>query len=233
MADGFQEVPVKPDHLGHRERLRERFMKGGADALPDYELLELCLFRALPRRDTKPIAKALIEKFGSFGDVISADPARLREVKGLGAAAITELKLIQAAALRLSRASMLKRPVLGSWSKLIEYCNASMAYLKREQFRILFMDRKNAVIADEVQHEGTIDHTPVYPREVIRRALELGASAIILVHNHPSGDATPSRADIEMTKRIVEAAEKLNIVVHDHIIVGRDFHASFRGLKLL
>jgi DNA repair protein RadC len=233
MADGFEDVQAKPDYLGHRERLRDRFMKGGADALPDYELLELVLFRALPRRNTKPLAKRLIEKFGTFGDVVSADPARLREVKGVGDAVITELKLVQAAALRLSRAGIMSRPVLGSWSKLLEYCSASMAYLKKEQFRILFMDRKNALIADEVQHEGTVDHTPVYPREVIKRALELGASAIILVHNHPSGDATPSRADIEMTKRIIDAAEKLNIVVHDHIIIGREHHASFRGMKLL
>ena len=233
MADGFQETQTKPHYAGHRQRLRDRFMTGGADALPDYELMELVLFRALPRRDTKPIAKQLIDKFGSFGDAVSADPARLREIEGVGDSVITELKLIRAAALRLSRSSVLKRPVLSSWSKLLDYCNAQMSYLQKEQLRILFMDRKNALIADEVQHEGTVDHTPVYPREVIKRALELGASAIILVHNHPSGDTTPSRADIEMTRRIVEAAERLGITVHDHIIIGRDQHASFRGLKLI
>ena len=233
MADGFGEAPAKPHYAGHRERLRERFMAGGANAMPDYELMELILFRALPRRDIKPLAKMLIDKFGSFGDAISAEPARLREVSGLGDAAITELKLVQAAALRLSRSTIMSRQVLGSWPALLEYCNASMSFLQKEQFRILFMDRKNALIADEVQHEGTIDHTPVYPREVIKRALEVGASSIILVHNHPSGEATPSRADIEMTKRIVEAAEKLNIVVHDHIIIGREHHASFRGMKLI
>ncbi len=233
MGDGFKEITTKPHYAGHRDRLRDRFMTGGADAMPDYELLELVLFRAIKRADTKPVAKALVARFGSFGDAVSADPARLMEVKGVGKAVVMELKLIQAAALRLSRSEAMNRPVLSSWSKLLDYCGASMAYLQKEQFRILFMDRKNAVIADEVQHEGTVDHTPVYPREVIKRALELGASAIILVHNHPSGDATPSRADIEMTKRIVDAADKLNIVVHDHIIIGREHHASFRGMKLI
>jgi len=243
MSDGFKEGPLegktlshkksKPGYLGHRERLRQRFVNGGADALPDYELLELVLFRSLPRRDTKPIAKALIERFGSFAEVISAEPDRLTEVKGIGDSVVTDLKLVQSAALRLSKGSVLKKTALHSWSQLIDYCRASMAYKNTEQFRILFLDKKNFLIADEVQGEGTIDHTPVYTREVIKRALELSASSIILVHNHPSGDVTPSRADIEMTNKIIDAAEKLNILVHDHIIVGRDGHASFRGLKLI
>lgn len=238
MNKGFKEAPVKPDkpkphYLGHRERLRERFVRAGAETLPDYELLELVLFRSLPRRDTKPIAKALLEKFGSFAEVISAPPERLREVKGIGDSVAIDLKLVQAAAQRLSKSSLLKKTALHSWAQLLEYCRASMAYKNTEQFRILFLDKKNYLIADEVQGEGTVDHTPVYTREVIKRALELSASSIILVHNHPSGDVTPSRADIDMTNVIIEAAQKLNIVVHDHIIVGRDGHASFRGLKLI
>jgi len=238
MSKGFKEAPIKaekekPDYLGHRDRLRQRFTSGGADALPDYELLELVLFRSLPRRDTKPIAKALITKFGSFAEVISADPERLTEVKGIGDTVVIDLKLVQAAALRLSKGSVLKKTALHSWSQLLDYCRAAMAYKNTEQFRILFLDKKNFLIADEVQGEGTIDHTPVYVREVIKRALELSAASIILVHNHPSGDVTPSRADIDMTNRIIQAAEKLDITVHDHIIVGRDGHASFRGLKLI
>lgn len=233
MAEGFSDAGSKPHYFGHRERLKARFMSGGPDALPDYELMELVLFRALPRRDTKPLAKALIDRFGSFADALSAPAERLREIKGIGEAAIIEIKLIHAAAMRLSQAKVLNRPALSSWSALLDYCRAAMAYSQKEQFRILFLDRKNVLIADEVQQEGTVDHTPVYPREVIKRALELGASAIILVHNHPSGDPTPSRADIDMTKRIIDAAEKLSITVHDHIIVGREMHASFKGLKLI
>lgn len=223
----------KPDYIGHRERLRERFLKGGADALPDYELLELVLYGALPRRDTKPLAKALLTRFGSFADVISARPERLMEVDGVGEGVVAGLKVLHAAALRLSQAEVLNRTALSSWSALIDYCRASMAYHDKEQFRILFLDRKNKIIADEVQQEGTVDHTPVYPREVIKRALELAATAIILVHNHPSGDPTPSRADIDMTKQIVEASEKLSITVHDHVIIGREGHASFRQLGLI
>ncbi|MDH3741417.1 MAG: DNA repair protein RadC [Hyphomicrobiales bacterium] len=233
MANDLREAPAKPHHLGHRERLRDRFLAGGPDALPDYELLELVLFRAIPRRDLKPLAKDLIREFGSYADVLSADRARLAEVKGLGAAAITEIKIVHAAALRLSQANVLNRTALSSWPDLLAYCRAAMAYEKIEQFRILFLDRKNILIADEVQQRGTVDHTPVYPREVVKRALELGASAIILVHNHPSGDPTPSRADIDMTKKIVDAASQLSITVHDHIIVGRKDHASFRNLKLI
>ncbi len=223
----------KPHFSGHRERLRDRFRKGGSDALPDYELLELILFRALPRRDTKPLAKSLIERFGSFAEVISANPERLKEIKGIGENVVTEIKLVHAAALRLSQGEIMQRPALSSWSLLIDYCRSSMAFNEKEQFRILFLDKKNILIADEVQQEGTVDHTPVYTREVVKRALELAASSIILVHNHPSGDPTPSQPDIVMTQKIIEAAEKLNIKIHDHIIVGKQGHASFRGLGLI
>jgi DNA repair protein RadC len=233
MAGGFEDAETKPHFLGHRERLRRRFMNGGADALLDYELLELVLFRALPRQDTKPLAKQLIDKFGSFSQVVAATAERLKEIKGVGDAVVVELKLVEAASLRLLRGNIMNRPILQSWTQLIEYCHASMAYSAKEAFRVLFLDRKNLLIADEVQQEGTVDHTPVYPREVIKRALELSASSIVLVHNHPSGDPTPSRADIEMTNRIVEAAEKLGIKVHDHVIIGRDGHASFKGLRLI
>lgn len=222
-----------PHHLGHRQRLRQRFSKAGPDALADYELLELVLFRAIPRRDVKPLAKKLIETFGSFAGVISAETQRLGDIAGLGESAIAELKIVQAAALKLSQGHVLNKPALSSWSALLKYCQASMAYNKTEQFRILFLDRKNILIADEIQQEGTIDHTPVYPREVVKRALELNASSIILVHNHPSGDPTPSRADIDMTGMIVEAAEALKIKVHDHLIIGQGEHASFRSLGLL
>ena len=232
-ASGPKAQSDKPGHLGHRERLRERFSRGGADAMPDYELLELLLFRTIARRDTKPIAKALITKFGTFGDVLAAPDTRLKEVDGIGDKVILELKLVQAAALRMARNTVLSKPALSSWTALIEYCTAAMAYDDREQFRLLFLDRKNVLIADEVQQRGTVDHTPVYPREVIKRALDLSASAIILVHNHPSGDPTPSQADIDMTRQIVDAAAKLTITVHDHIIIGRTGHASFRAMKLI
>ncbi len=208
-------------------------MSGGADALADYELLELILFRAIPRRDVKPLAKTLLQKFGSFGDVLRAEPARLREVRGLGENAIIELKAVEAAALKLAQAKVLNRPTISSWNQLIDYCTARMAYNKTEAFRILFLDRKNVMIADEEQQQGTVDHTPVYPREVMKRALELGASAIVLVHNHPSGDPTPSQADIEMTKKIIEAGRALKIVVHDHLVIGKGRHVSFKSAGLL
>ncbi|CAN5132212.1 DNA repair protein RadC [soil metagenome] len=233
MAKGFADASVKPHHLGHRERLRERFREGGADALPDYELLELVLFRAISRADTKPLAKALIAAFGSFAEVIAAPPERLKEIPGAGEAVVTELKLINAAALRLAKGQIAKRKALSSWQAVLDYCRASMAFAEREQFRIIFLDKKNGLLADEVQQEGTVDHTPVYPREVVKRALELSASAIILVHNHPSGDPTPSMADIEMTRRIAEAGDKLGITLHDHIIIGRNGHRSFKTEKLL
>ncbi len=227
---GFAEAP----HFhGHRERLRSRFREAGADALADYELLELILFRAIPRRDVKPLAKALLKRFGSFADVLAAPEARLAEVEGVTATVTTELRLVHAAALRMGRAEIARRTVLSSWTALIDYCRTAMAFSEREQFRVLYLDRKNALIADEVQGEGTVDHTPVYPREVVKRALELSSTAVILVHNHPSGDPTPSRPDILMTQQIVDIARPLGITVHDHIIVGRDGHASFRALKLI
>jgi DNA repair protein RadC len=229
---GFKDAAAKPHYLGHRERLRRRFRDAGADALPDYELLELILFRAVPRRDTKPLAKAILAQFGTFAEALNAPEERLKEVPGLGAA-ITEIKLVRAAALRLVRGEVLERPVLASWSQVLDYCRASMGFEAKEQFRILFLDKRNQIIADEVQQKGTVDHTPVYVREVVKRALELSATAIVLVHNHPSGDPTPSRADIEMTKQIVSSAKNLGIVVHDHIIVGKQGHASFRGLGLI
>ena len=220
-------------YLGHRERLRARFGQAGGDALPDYELLELILFRSIPRRDVKPLAKELLRRFGSFAEVLGASPQRLRDVGGLGESAIVDLKIVEAAGRRLARGAVAKRPVLSSWSAVLEYCRTAMAFSDTERFRILFLDKRNALIADEVQGTGTVDHTPVYPREVVRRALELASTAVILVHNHPSGDPTPSQADIRMTREIVNIAQPLGISVHDHIIVSRDGHASFRGLKLL
>ena len=227
---GFSEAP---HYHGHRERLRDRFRDAGPDALSDYELLEMVLFRALPRRDVKPLAKTLIAKFGSFAEVVSAPAARLAEVKGLGDTAITELKIVQAAASRLARGQVRGKTVLSSWSAVLDYCRTAMAFADKEQFRILFLDKRNQLIADELQQVGTVDHTPVYPREVVKRALELSATAIILVHNHPSGDPTPSRADIQMTQAIVEVARPLGISLHDHIIVGTDGHASLKGLQLI
>ena len=222
-----------PLHSGHRERLRERFVRCGAEALPDYEMLEMVLFNAIPRRDTKPLAKELIARFGNFSEVISAPEHRLREIKGVSDRVVTELKIVRAAALRLMQGQIRSRPVLSSWEEVVAYCRAAMAYEAREQFRILFLDKRNNLIADEVQQQGTVDHTPVYIREVVKRALELAASAIILVHNHPSGDPTPSRADIDMTRMIMEAARPLGVLIHDHIVVGRDKVASFRSLKLM
>jgi DNA repair protein RadC len=222
-----------PHFHGHRDRLRARFREGGGAALADYELLELALFRALPRRDTKPVAKALLKRFGTLAEVLHAPDERLKEVEGIGDAVVGELKLIKAFAERVAADAVRKRPVLTSWSALLDYCRTAMAFEEREQFRILFLDKKNGLIADEVQGKGTVDHTPVYPREVIRRALELSATAIILVHNHPSGDPTPSRADISMTETIVGVGKPLGITVHDHLIIGRDGHASFRGLGLI
>jgi DNA repair protein RadC len=218
---------------GHRERLRERFVQGGSEAFPDYELLELVLYAAIPRRDVKPLAKTLLARFGTFADVIAAPPARLRDVDGVGNAVITQLKIVEAAALRMVRTRVIGRQVLSSWTALVDYCTAAMARDPREQFRALFLDRKNTLIADEVQSRGTVDHTPVYPREIVKRALELSASALILVHNHPSGDPTPSRADIEMTGQIAQAAKALGITVHDHLVIGLKGHVSFKALGLL
>ena len=229
---GSPPAEAEPHYLGHRARLKARFLESGPEALPDYELLELVLFRTLPRGDVKPLAKQLIATFGSFADVLAAPYERLVEIKGVKDATATDFKVIEASARRFAKGAIGKKTVLSSWSALIDYCRTAMAFDDRERFRILFLDKKNGLIADEVQQSGTIDHTPVYPREVVRRALELRATALILVHNHPSGDPTPSRADIEMTRTIVTIAKPLGIEIHDHVIVGRDGHASFRALKL-
>lgn len=221
----------KPHYHGHRDRLRERAALS-LPALPDYELLELHLFRSIPRGDVKPLAKALIARFGSLGAVLAASIADLKTVPGIGDAVALDLKLLHETALRLSQANVVKRPVITSWSQLLDYVKLALAHEPREQFRVLFLDKKNQLIADEVMNHGTVDHAPVYPREVVRRALELAASAIILVHNHPSGDPTPSSADIAMTKEIVEAARALRLSVHDHLVVGRDGVASFKALGL-
>ena len=225
----------KPHYLGHRERLRDRFAGCGSgdDTFADYELLELLLFRVIPRADTKPIAKALLARFGTLSEVLGAPVTRLQEVSGVKAAVALDLKVVAAAAKRMARGEIQGREVLSSWEQVLAYCRAAMAFEEREQFRILFLDKKNALITDEVQQTGTVDHTPVYPREVIRRALELSSTAIILVHNHPSGDPTPSRADIEMTKTIVDTGRQLGIAVHDHIIIGKKGFASMKGLKLI
>jgi DNA repair protein RadC len=228
--DGLAEAP--PHYHGHRDRLRARFREAGSDALADYEMLELILFRAIPIRDVKPLAKELLAKFGSYAEVISAPIDRLKEVDGVGDAVAAEFKIVEAAAHRLIRGQVRKRPVLSSWSSVLDYCRAAQAFAEKEQFRILFLDKRNQLIADEVQQEGTVDHTPVYPREVVKRALELSATAIILVHNHPSGDPTPSQADIEMTKQVANVAKPLGVLLYDHIIVGKEGHASLKGLKL-
>ncbi|HUR42742.1 MAG TPA: DNA repair protein RadC [Aestuariivirga sp.] len=232
---GFDDAGIKPaaHFFGHRERLKGRFRMGGPDAVPDYELLEMVLYRAIRRGDTKLLAKQLLARFGTFAEVISAEPERLMDVKGVGEAVATELKIVHAAAMRLMKGQVANRPILASWNAILEYVRAAMAFADIEQFRVLFLDKKNQLIADEVQQQGTVDHTPVYPREVVKRALELGASAIVLVHNHPSGDPTPSLADIDMTKKIVDAGQRLGVLVHDHIIVGRKGHASLRALTLI
>jgi DNA repair protein RadC len=228
------DLQQEEDHRhGHRQRLRERFARAGSAALEGYELIELILFRSIPQRDVKPLAKALITKFGSAAGVIGAPFARLLEVKGLGEATALDIKIVEAAGLELAKGAVGKRPVLSSWTSVIDYCRAAMAFAEREEFRILFLDKRNGLIADEVQQTGTVDHTPVYPREVLKRALELSASAIILVHNHPSGDPTPSSADIKMTRDIADVCKPLGVLLHDHIIVGRQGHASLKGLQLI
>ncbi len=224
----------KTDHkTGHRERLKARFRKGGVDALADYELLELQLMTAIPRRDVKPLAKEMIRIFGSYAEVISASPERLSEISGVGDNVITTLKLAEASAQKLAEGKVLEKPVLSNWQALLNYCSAQIAYKKNEQFRVLFLDRQNRLIMDEKMQEGTIDHTPVYPREIIKRALELGSTAIILVHNHPSGDPTPSKEDIEMTKKIQEAGKQLGVMLHDHLIISKSGHNSFKTLDLI
>ena len=232
-SDPNAEPAETPHYHGHRERLRERFYSAGPDALSDYELLEMALFPALPRRDTKPLAKLLLKKFGSFAEVIHAPETRLREIEGIGDASVHQIKLLAAAASRVAKGEIKRSIALSSWNDVIGYCRSGMAFADKEQFRLLFLDKRNQLIADEVQQTGTVDHTPVYPREVIKRALELSATALILVHNHPSGDPTPSQADIQMTKAIVDIAAPLGISVHDHIIVGKNGHASLKGLRLI
>ena len=235
------EVPVSANVPGkqpsyirdHRKRLRDRFMSGGADALPDYEMLELVLFRAIPRRDVKPLAHALLEQFGSFNAVISAPLDQLSVVPGVGEAVICELKVVEAAAHRLARSRVAQRPIVSSWDALLDYCHTAMAHRDIEQFRVFYLDRRNTLIADEEQARGTVDHVPVYPREVVKRALHLNASALILVHNHPSGDPTPSQSDIDMTIQIETAASALGITLHDHIIIGKSCETSFRAQGLI
>jgi DNA repair protein RadC len=231
--DSKPEPAETPHYHGHRERLRERFHGAGPDALSDYELLEMVLFTAKTQGDVKPLAKTLLKTFGSFAEVVHAPEMRLREIKGVGDKTVTKLKLIAAAASRIAKGQVKQRTALSSWSDVIDYCRTSMAFADKEQFRILFLDKRNQLISDEVQQTGTVDHTPVYPREVIKRALELSATAVILVHNHPSGDPTPSSADIQMTKAIIDIATPLGISVHDHIIVGKNGHASMKGLRLI
>ncbi|WP_339113954.1 DNA repair protein RadC [Thioclava sp. GXIMD2076] len=227
--EGRQSVRLPSYIKDHRKRLRTRFMEGGAQALPDYEMLELVLFRAIPRQDVKPLAHRLMQAFGDFGRVLAAPPSRLAEIEGVGEAVIIELKVVEAAAHRLARAKVMHQPVLSSWDALLDYCHTAMAHRETEQFRVLYLDRKNTLVADEEQSRGTVDHVPVYPREVVKRALELNASALILVHNHPSGDPTPSEADISMTDQINRAAGVLGIVLHDHLIIGKSRELSFRA----
>ncbi len=242
LFDDLDEV-VDPAPLGagrlpsyikdHRKRLRARFLDGGPQAVPEYELLELVLFRAILRQDVKPLARRLIDHFGDFNAVLSASRDALQRVEGVGDAVVLEIKIVEAAAHRLSRSKVMQRHVVSSWNALLDYCHATMAHRSTEQFRILSLDTKNVLIADEEQAEGTVDHVPVYPREVVKRALELNAASLILVHNHPSGDPTPSQADIDMTRRIVAAAEALSITVHDHLIIGKSCEISFQSEGLL
>jgi len=232
-ADQTSIVSDPPHYRQHRDRLRARFLQAGNAGIADYEMLELVLFRAIPRRDVKPLAKILLREFGDFNGVVSAPVSRLRKIKGIGNASVIELKIVEAAAHRLARARVINRPVLSGWSELMRYCKSTMAHREIEQFYILFLDAKNVLIADEAQARGTVDHVPVYPREVVKRALELNASALILVHNHPSGDPTPSRADIDMTAQIERALKSVTITLHDHVVIGKKTDASFRSLGLL
>lgn len=235
--DGKAKRPAadaKPHYHGHRARLRQRLTRIGGESLEDYELLEMILWAGNPRGDTKPLAKALLESFGDFAHVISAAPERLLEIRGLGETGVAALKSVEAAAIRLTRTkAMSSATVLSSWDTLVDYCKADMAYRKTEQFRVLFLDRKNKLIADELQQKGTVDHTPVYPREVVKRALQLEASALIMVHNHPSGDPMPSHADIEMTKLVRDAAKAVGVTLHDHLVIGKGQEISFRSAGLL
>ncbi len=231
------EAPAQPLPSGrlpsyikdHRKRLRERFMTGGSAAMPDYELLELVLFRSIPRQDVKPLARALMDAFGDFNRVLTAPEERLRQIKGVGDTVVTDLKILEACAQRMARARVMQRHVISGWDALLDYCHTTMAHRETEQFRVFYLDRKNVLIADEEQAKGTVDHVPVYPREVAKRALELNASALILVHNHPSGDPTPSQSDIDMTGRIQDACSALGLTLHDHLIIGKSTELSFRS----
>jgi DNA repair protein RadC len=232
LGDDIEREPT-PDHMGHRARLRARFLETEGEGFADYELLELLLTLAIPRRDVKPLAKSLLRRFGTFEAVLSASQEELMRVDGVADTTVAALKLVQASALRMMRQQVMDRPVLNSWQRLLDYLAADMAHRGIEYFRLLFLDAKNHLIADEIQQSGSIAHTPVYPREIVKRALEVGATAIILVHNHPSGDPTPSKADIDMTKEIVRATAPVGITVHDHLIVGKSGTASFKSLGLL
>ena len=223
----------KPHFHGHRQRLRARFDEAGGDALPDYELLELLLYQALKRGDVKPLAKRLIDRFGSLGGVLGADREALRSVAGVGDAAAHTLKLAEALGVRALRETVKGRPVIGTWEAVIDYCSARLAHRSTEHFRVLFLDSRNALIKDEEQQQGTVDHVVLYPREVVKRALELGASAVILVHNHPSGDPSPSHADVQLTLEIARAGAPLGVSVHDHLVIGRSRHVSLREAGLL
>jgi len=229
-----EEKPEAPAHHdGHRDRLRQRFLHSGVEAVADYELLELLLFSAIPRRDVKPLAKKLLSSFGSLSGVMGASASELQKIKGLSENSAALLKVVHALHMKSLRADIDKKPLLSSWQKLIDYCTVAMAHEKREHFRVLFLNRKNQLIADEVQQTGTVDHAPVYPREIVKRALELGATAIILVHNHPSGDPTPSDSDIAMTEEVIRAAAALDLLVHDHIVISRNGHVSLKSMGLL
>ncbi len=229
------DAPARPPSYlrDHRKRLRARFRDGGAQAMPDYELLELLLFRAIPRQDVKPLARRLIDHFGDLNRVITAPAARLLQIDGVGDAVVGELKLAEACAQRLARARLINRPVISGWDALLDYCHTTLSHRETEEFRVLFLDRKNVLIADDVQATGTVDHVPVYPREIMRRALELNATALILVHNHPSGDPTPSQADITMTETIRAAGDALSITLHDHLVIGKSCELSFRASGLI
>ena len=237
MDDLLGEPPKKakdiPHHVGHRDRLRERFAKSGADALQDYEILELILFTAIPRRDVKPLAKALLVQFSTLPQMMAASVPELMQVKGLSENTALHLKAITALSHRAMRQEISQRPLLNSWMRLMDYCFATMAHEKREHFRIFFLNKKNELIADEIQGSGTVDHTPAYPREIMRRALELGATALILVHNHPSGDPKPSQADIKMTKQVIEAGRPFDIMIHDHIIISKNGYKSLKNEGLI
>lgn len=233
MGEASKSTTDKPDYLGHRDRLRQRLLSAGSDALADYELLEFLLYSAKPRGDTKPLAKALLKRFGSLASVLGADAEALAAVKGMGPASTAALIAVRAAAREMLRAPVTNRSVIGSWQQLIDYCTSCIGFAEAEEFHLLFLDAKNALIAAEQQQHGTVNHTPVYPREVVKRALELAASAIIMIHNHPSGDVTPSKADIEMTRAVRDAAKAVGITLHDHLVMGRGRHSSFKNLGYL